>query len=102
MNSNIEQKVLLCECGSSEHQVIMRYFPDDKPSEVYVDIHLTKRSLWYRIGYAIKYIFGYKSKYGAWDEVILTSAHVKDLQEIVNYLTKSNQTSSDDGQGVNL
>jgi hypothetical protein len=80
------QEILLCECGSSEHQVIIRYFEDDIDPMVYVDIHLVKRSFWARVKYALKYIFGYKSRYGAWDEIILNPQHIKGLESVVKYL----------------
>lgn len=83
------EKLLLCGCGSSEHQMIMRYFEDDIESTVYVDVHLVKRKFWSRIKYAIKYIFGYKSKYGAWDEIIMGPQHIKSLESVIKYLKDS-------------
>lgn len=56
------------------------------PPEAFVHVHLVRRSLLYRIKYAIKYIFGYKSTYGAWDEFILDKTHVKSLLEIAKHL----------------
>ena len=83
------QEVLLCECASSEHQMIIRYFEDDNDSTVYVDIHLVKRNFWNRLKYAIKYVFGYKSKYGDWDEIIMGPEHIKSLESVVKYLKDS-------------
>jgi hypothetical protein len=34
----------------------------------------------------LKYIFGYKSQYGAWDEFILNPNDADKLQDIVDYL----------------
>ena len=83
------QELLLCECNSSEHQMIMRYFEDDQESTIFVDIHLVKRTFWDRLKYAVKYLFGYKSKYGAWDEIILGPQHIKSLESVVKYLKDS-------------
>ena len=83
------QELLLCECNSSEHQMIMRYFEDDQESTIFVDIHLVKRTFWDRLKYAVKYLFGYKSKYGAWDEIILGPQHIKSLESVVKYLKSS-------------
>lgn len=80
------QELLLCECASSEHQMIMRYFNDDDHPVVYVDVHLVKRNLWQRIKYAVKYIFGYKSKFGAWDEILLGPQHIKSLESVIKHL----------------
>lgn len=85
----MEKELLLCECGSSEHQMVIRYFNNELDAFVYVDVYLTKRSFWGRLKYAIKYIFGYKSKYGAWDEIILGHKHIKSLELVVKYLKDS-------------
>jgi hypothetical protein len=39
----------------------------------------------------VKYIFGYKSKYGAWDEFIFNPSDADKLQELVDYLKKQNE-----------
>lgn len=101
------QELLLCECASSEHQMIMRYFEDDLEATVYVDVHLVKRSFWDRLKYAVKYIFGYKSKYGAWDEIILGPQHIKSLESVVKHLKDSEAKKLqsqpfNDGQGNDL
>lgn len=81
----------------------MRYFEDDLDAMVYVDVHLVKRSFWARVKYAVKYIFGYKSKYGAWDEILLGPQHIKSLESVVKYLKDSEAKKAqlrvfDDGQ----
>lgn len=68
--------------------MIIRYFDDPDYPEVFVDIHLVKKSLWYRIKYGIKYIFGYKCKYGAWDEMIMNKDHIKPLESVVAHIKK--------------
>ena len=78
--------LFLCECHSPEHQFIVRYWDDAK--EVYVDIHLTKAPFWQRVWYAIKYIFGYQSSYGAFDEIILNPEDAERLQKVVDHLRK--------------
>jgi len=84
----IAPDVLICSCNNSEHQVlIMR---DNNYPEVYVHFHLVKRPFWQRFNYAIKYILGYKSRYGAWDEFILNHTHIDKLKDIVNHLEDEN------------
>jgi len=80
--------VLICSCNNSEHQVLL--MRDKNYPEVYVHFHLVKRSFWYRLKYAIKYILGYKSRYGAWDEFVLNHTHVEKLAEIVDHLEDDN------------
>ena len=81
--------VLLCACESPEHQVIIRTI-DLEPGEakeVYLSIHLSNyQSFWKRFWAGIRYIFGYTSMYGHWDEIILTKDHVASLENVINYL----------------
>jgi hypothetical protein len=59
---------------------------DFYPPEAHVNVHLVKRSFWYRVKYGIKYIFGFKSRYGAWDEFILDKTHAQSLREMAKHL----------------
>lgn len=80
--------LLLCSCYSSEHQMIIHLTEggDMFPPEAFVHVHLVRRSFWCRIKYGIKYIFGYTSRYGAWDELILDKSHVKSLLQLAKHL----------------
>ena len=79
--------LLLCDCSSAEHQLIVRWNNDD--NEVYASVHLvTWRSFWKRLWYGLKYAFGYKCRYGSFDEVILRKEDVSNLQKVVDYLQK--------------
>lgn len=82
------QEIFICECGSTEHQFIIRKFDDEE--EAYLTIHLNKKPLLKRIKYAFKYIFGYQSRYGAFDEIILNPDDADKLQKIVNALKPEN------------
>jgi hypothetical protein len=58
-------------------------------NEVYVSIHLIPEyNIFKRIWNAIKYIFGYKCKYGQFDEFIFDKTDVKKLKKIIEYLEK--------------
>ena len=79
--------LLLCECSSAEHQLIIRWDVTDE--EVYATIHLANyRGFWKRLWYGLKYAFGYKSCYGAFDEVILRKEDASALQQVVDHLRK--------------
>lgn len=79
--------VLICDCSSTEHQIVI--FPDSEDEMVYMHVHLTKHGFIRRLKVAIKYIFGYKSKYGAWDEFIFKPEHADKLYEIANLISES-------------
>lgn len=72
------EKWFVCECESLEHFMVINYEPDFDDS-VYISIHLSHFSLWKRIQMAIAYIFGYKSKYGNFEEILLNKTKLKEL-----------------------
>jgi hypothetical protein len=78
------QEVFICECHSPDHQFIIRKF-DDEP-DVYIAIHLTKQPMMRRLKYAFRYIFGYQSRFGAFDEIILNPDDADRLQKVVDSL----------------
>jgi hypothetical protein len=84
----METKILICDCNSREHQIVIEY--DDEDNLVYCHIHLVKHGFWNRLLIGLKYIFGYKCKYGQWDEFIFKPEHADKLHEISNLL-KSNK-----------
>lgn len=78
-------ELFICQCENTEHQLIFSY--DKELKCVYASVHLIPESnFWKRIKYAIKYIFGYRCKYGHFDEFIFKTEDTDKLQSIVNYL----------------
>ena len=77
-------KLFMCQCGSTEHVVIAQYWPDD--DDVYLSVHLAPLSFWQRMKNGIKYIFGYRSKYGDFDEIILKHEDWEKAQVIADHL----------------
>lgn len=83
----MKEELLICECSNVEHQLIFRYFEDEDWKEVYMTTHLSEyNNFWKGLKYAIKYVFGYKSRYGAFDEFIFRNDDADKLQSIVDYL----------------
>jgi hypothetical protein len=82
---NDNEILLLCDCSSDEHQMIVRWDNDDK--EVYVSIHLANcKGFWKRLWAGLKYAFGHKSRYGEFDEIILRKEDADNLQKVVDHL----------------
>jgi hypothetical protein len=78
-------KVFICDCRSYEHQSI--FWHDSEDDQLYVSIHLTThKNIFKRLWSAIKYIFGYKSRFGSWDEFIFKP---EDKERLLNYLKES-------------
>lgn len=88
MNSQIKtgpaRQIIICECGSREHQIVMEYDAEDNC--IFCSIHLVKRNLLARVKTALKYILGYKSKYGHWDCFILCPSEATKLSEYLTLL----------------
>ena len=79
--------LLICECKSAEHQLLIRYFEDDLGSDVYLEPHLvTHNNFFKRIVVAFKYIFGFKSKYGTWDEMVVNKYNYQPLKNIIEFI----------------
>lgn len=77
-------ELLICACSSDEHQIILH--KDEEEKIVYCTIHLVTLSFWKRLIHGIKYIFGYKCKYGNFEEFILDNKHIDKLKELVKFL----------------
>lgn len=79
--------LLLCECSSCEHQLIVSWNEED--DEVYVNVHLANHGgFWKRLWHGLGFAFGHKSRYGAFDEVILRKEDADNLQRVVDKLRK--------------
>lgn len=82
-----EAEIILCECTSVEHQiVIIKDIDDITGRQAYLQHHITTLRFFKRLLYAIKYIFGYKSKYGCFEEFIISCDNVDKLEELVNFI----------------
>jgi len=85
MESKLE--LFICDCGDVEHQFIISHDSDDK--EIYISIHLASyMSFFQRTITAIKYIFGKKSIYGAFDVIILNKNQIIELRNSLNQKIK--------------
>ena len=59
---------------------------DEEDKMIYCSIHLVTLPFWQRLLGAIKYVFGYKCKYGNFEEIILNHKHADKLIELGNFL----------------
>jgi hypothetical protein len=86
----MEKDIIICDCNSTEHQMVILYSEDEnqgiKYPMCYVHIHLTKKPFLERLKYAIQYLLGKKCDYGAFDEFIFNPEDSEKLQKLVNYL----------------
>lgn len=72
-----------CQCSSSEHT--LRFNLDSTDGHIYISTHLTHFLPWYkRVLQAVKYIFGYHSKYGHFDCTELKPNEYSKLKELLD------------------
>lgn len=86
MPLNKEDKIYVeCSCRSPEH--LLQFDRDE--DFVYVYVLLNNENFFKRIWLGLKYIFGYKCRYGNFDEILLSRESVKSLAEYLNESVKS-------------
>jgi hypothetical protein len=82
----MERKIFVCECHSLEHQVTFWY--DEEEDSLFTEVHLiTHKNFFKRVLVGIKYMFGYKSRFGQWDEFMFKPEDVIKLKEYVNKIS---------------
>ena len=88
-----DRKILICDCNSLEHQMMIWWDEEDKM--IYSYIHLnTSKNFFQRLVQGIKYIFGYKCRFGAWDEFIFSEESEESLLKFIENARDSRSTSN--------
>lgn len=81
-----------CACGANEHHMTFTYYDGD--NEVYVQYFLQSQPFWKRLILGIKYIFGYKCRYGHFGETVLDRQAAGAIIQSLELLTKERQNES--------
>lgn len=76
----MEHRYLECDCEDGEHVLRLSWFDDDRDM-IYVCCYIKKERWYKRIWVGIKYIFGYRSKYGEFGEFLWRPNTVRKLVE---------------------
>jgi hypothetical protein len=90
MNSETDKfEYFECQCGSSEH--ILRFNYDKENNEITTEIQLIQyHNIFKRIWIAIKYIIGYKCKYGSWDCWMMKNEDCERLKKLLDKVRDKN------------
>lgn len=79
----MKEAFVSCDCRSPEH--LLRFTFDTEEKQIYATIHLADwKTLRKRLWTAVKYVAGYKSKYGHYDEVLISRKEAKALRDNLN------------------
>lgn len=76
-----ETPIFICQCHSFDH--ILKFYKDEW-GDVYTSVHLVPdRSLLKRVKTAIKYVFGFRGRFGDFDEFVFKENDLKALKEFL-------------------
>jgi len=77
-----------CTCYSPEHTISYTFDPED--GELYTSIYLYKWSFFKRLWIAIKYIFGYTSKFGDFDGgIVFRDDELERLKKLIDTVVQN-------------
>ena len=71
-----------CDCGDFDHLFRLTYWKDD-PDFIYMYIHLRPHGFFRRMWNATKYVFGWRSKYGDFDELLLNPEYAEKFKLVL-------------------
>ena len=78
----MEKHYFDCQCDCNEH--VLRFTLDPADGEVWLETYLNGYHSWYqRAWIALKYVFGYQSRYGAFDCTLLRPEDYVRLQALL-------------------
>ena len=84
---SLQKHVVLCDCHSPEHQFIIIKATRDQ--DVWLEIHLSQQPGFFnRLWIGLKYAFGYRSRYGDFDSILVSP---EDQAKIVELLQNTKQ-----------
>ena len=75
----MKRTLFVCRCYSIEHSFIVSADEDD----LFIEIHLAALPFWKRLWHAFNYVVGRKSKWGDFEEVLLSPETALDLGDKV-------------------
>lgn len=81
-----------CVCHSPEHTLQFKYYPDNDDPFLGVYVLLLPAPWYRRLWQGLKYIFGYTSVYGYFDEFLLRT---KDVGDLIDFLTAVKKRSEE-------
>ena len=88
-----ESEMFICDCSDVSHNIVFQLWDWQKDGkddfgeccELSLHVHLAAYpSFWKRIGLAVRYIFGYKSKYGDYDIMDIRYEDVPRIKAILD------------------
>jgi hypothetical protein len=88
-----------CECDDFDHTLRMMYFRDEF-DYIYLSIHLRQKSFARRLWHAVKYVFGFRSRYGDFDEFLWSPKEATRFRDMLNQYLKDAEKSNENIEPV--
>lgn len=86
-------EIFVCDCSDVSHNIIFQLWEwGDDPPELCVHVNLSDYpGFWKRLWLGVRYIFGYKSKYGQYDVMTIRPEDVPRMKKLLeNFAEKCN------------
>ena len=85
-------ELFICQCGDPSHQFIINTDNDTCGASAFISVHLNREhNIFKRIWNAFKYVFGKRSVYGDFDEIVINPDDADRLQKVVDFLKEHQQ-----------
>lgn len=92
-NNNLHRDIIICKCHSLQHQYSFWYDPKD--NLLYCEPRLsTSNNFFKRVVAGFKYIFGYKSRFGEWDEFYFKNDDLVRLDKLIKIALSSDELNN--------
>lgn len=79
--SGLSSEYFECACSCDEHRLVFTFDPEDQ--EIYLSTFLAGGRFWERLKRGVKYIFGYKCKYGHFDCTVFKPRDIIRLKNLM-------------------
>ena len=84
----MKRTLFLCRCYSIEHSFVVSADGED----LFIEVHLSSVPFWSRVKNAVRYVLGRKSKWGDFEEILLSPKQALELgDELVKWSGEENQ-----------
>jgi len=82
----LESNLITCACCSPEHSLQLDY--SEEYNELCIYIHMNKLSFIKRFWYGVRYIFGYQTRYGHYEECLFNNKDCDKMLELFSKIKK--------------
>ena len=94
MQAKFESNFIICSCGDLRHQIVFSTFEfvtstGKTEKDCYLQVFLNKHNFFTRLLIGIKYILGFQSKFGVFEEFVINEENAIKIKNCMeSFLTK--------------